>query len=112
MALSVHADVAPYSAETVKNNYSLPKAVDVCSLLQDRTTCLKQFLTTRSKEAPCIAASQIQPTFWKNIDNNSRATERRIGKLKGPVKNKMGENLIQLNRFDIRLRALLCNMES
>ena len=107
----MHADVTPYSAEIVKNNCSLPKAVDVRSLLQDRTTYLQQFFTTKSKEALCIAASQIQPTFWKIIYNNNWATER-IGKLKGLVKNKIGENPIRLNRSDIRSRAYLCNMES
>ena len=111
VALSVHAEVAPYSVEAVKA-CSLPQTVDVRSMLEDRTTRLKQFFTMRSKEAPCIAASHVQPTFWKSIDNNNRVTERRIGKLKSLVNSKISEDPNQLNRSDIRLRAFLCNMDN
>ena len=95
VALSVYAKVAPYSVEAVKA-CPFPVTVDVCSLLQDRTTRLRHF-TMKSKEAPCIAVSHINPNFWKSIHNNNRATERRIGKLKGLINDKITENPSQLN---------------
>ena len=109
VCLSGHPEVPPYSLEAVKG-CPLPPAVDACSLLQNRPTCLKQFFTAKSKEAPCIAYSNIQPKFWKSIDNNNGATERRIGKLKGLIKNKICENPNRLSRSDIRSRTFLCNM--
>ena len=113
--LSVYADVAPYSVEALKTCSSLSPAVDARSLLLDRTARLKHFFTLQtlqSKEAPCIVATHVQPEFWKSIHNNNRATERRIGKLKGLINNKIGEIPSQLYRSDIRLRAFLCNMDT
>ena len=48
VALSVHAKVAPYTAEADKSSKSLPEGVDVRSLLQDRRSRLKHFFTNRS----------------------------------------------------------------
>ena len=62
VALSVYAEVAPYSVEAVEA-CSFPATVDEGSLLQDRTTRLRHFFTMKSKEAPCIAVSQINPNF-------------------------------------------------
>ena len=112
MSLSVYADVAPYYVEALKTCSSLSPAVDARSLLLDRTGRLKHFFTLQSKEAPCIVATHVQPEFLKSIHNNNRATERRIGKLKGLINNKIGEIPSQLNRSDIRLRAFLCNMDT
>ena len=111
VSVSVYADVAPYSVEALKTCSSPSPAVDARSLLLDRTARLKHFFTLQSKEAPCIVATHVQPEFWKSIHNN-RATERRIGKLKGLINNKIGDIPSQLNRSDIRLRAFLCNMDT
>ena len=67
IALSVHAEVAPYTAEAITTSESLPEELDVCSLLQDRTTRLKQFFTKKSREAPCVSMTHVKPTFWKSI---------------------------------------------
>ena len=69
IALSVHAEVAPYAVEAVSTSESLPEEVDVCSLLQDRTTRSKQFFTKKSREAPCISMTHVKPTFWKSMEN-------------------------------------------
>ena len=50
VAFSVHAKVALYTAEAVKNSKSLAEVVDVRSLLQDRRSRLKHFFTNRSKK--------------------------------------------------------------
>ena len=62
IALSVHAKVVSYTAEAVKSLKFLPEKVDVRSLLQDRSS-LKHFFTNRSKEAPCISMTHVQPSF-------------------------------------------------
>ena len=95
----------------MKTSRSFPQSVDVRLFLQDPTEKLKHFFTLKSKDAPCITAFHIHPSFWKSIYNN-RSTERRIGKLKGLIQERINEKLSQLNRSDIRLRAFLCNMES
>ena len=89
----------------------LPDAVDIKSHLMDRTTRLKHFFTTQSKKAPCISYSRIPPQFWKTIHNNNRSNERRIGRLKNIVNDKIGDEPSQMNETDMRLRALLYNME-
>ena len=110
VALSVHAKVPPYTVEATKTSTSLLQAVDVVSLLQNRSTRLKHFFTQKSKKAPCLALSNISSTFWKLIDNHSRSTERRIGKLKNLVNERIIDTS-HFNRTDLRLRAYLCNME-
>ena len=112
VALSVYSEVPPYTTEAIKTSRSFPQSVDVRLFLQDPTKKLKHFFTWKSKDAPCITASHIHPSFWKSIDNNNRSTERRIGKLKGLIQERISEKPSQLNRSDIRLRAFLCNMES
>ena len=107
----VHAEVASYTAEAVKTSESLPEEMDACSLLQDRTTRLKQFFTKKSREAPCISITHVKPTFWKSIENHNRSTERRIGRLKELINKKIQDEPSQLSLSDLRLRAHLCNME-
>ena len=83
MSLSAHAEVVLYSVQTIKTCSSLPPAVDVRTILLDRTTRFKHFFTLQSREAQCIVATHLQPKFWKSIDKSNRATEQRTGKLKG-----------------------------
>ena len=109
-ALSVFAEVAPYTAKAVKTSESFPKDVDVCALLQDRSTLLKQYLTANSKEAPCITTN-ITPMFWKSMENHNCSTERRIGRLKELINNKIQDDPTQLSLSDLRLHVHLCNME-
>lgn len=111
VALSVHAKVAPYTAEAVQTSESLPETVDVVSLLRNRNSRLKHFFTQSSKTAPCIQMTHVKPAFWKSIENHNRSTERRIGKLKGLVNEKIRDHSTQLSSSDLRLRAHLCNME-
>ena len=111
IALSEHAEVAPYTVEAVKTYESLPEEVNVYSLLQDRTTSLTQFFTKKSREAPCISMTHVKPTFWKSIENHNLSTERRIGRLKGLINNKIQDEPTQLSLSDLHLRAHLCNME-
>jgi len=112
VALSVHAEVAPYTAEAVKTHQSLPDHVDIRRLLQKKNTTLKDFFTKSSKFAPCISAGHVSPAFWQSIDNHNRSTERLIGKLKNVIQDsKVNNPLAQQTALDIRLRAYLCNME-
>ena len=53
----------------------------------------------------------IPPQFRKTIHNNNRSNERRIGRLKNIVNDKIGDEPLQMNQTDMRLRAFLCNME-
>ena len=92
VALNVHAEVAPHSAEAVKTCFLL-QSVDVCSLLSDATSHSKQFFTIKSKEAPCIFILHVHPAFWKPIHYNNWVIEKRIGKLKGIIKEKIGIKL-------------------
>ena len=80
VALSVYAEVAPYSAEAVKA-CPFPATVDVCSLLQDRTTRLRHFFTMKSREAlPILPSSTSTQTF----ENPSTTT---TGLLRGKLAN-------------------------
>ena len=106
----MHAKVAPYTAEAVKSSKSLTEEVDVRSLLQNRSR-LKHFFTNRSKEAPCILMTRVQPSFRKAIDDHNRSTKRRIGRLKELINKKIRDEPTQLTHFDLRLSAHLCNME-
>ena len=54
---------------------------------------------------------RVQPSFWKTIDDHSRSTERRIGRLKELINKKIRDEPTQLTHFDLRFRAHLCNME-
>ena len=56
-----------HTAEAVKSSKSLPEEVDVRSLLQDRRSRLKHFFTNRSKEAPCISMTRVQPLFGSRL---------------------------------------------
>ena len=89
MSLSVHAEVALYSVETINTCPLLPPAEDVRTILLNRTTRLKHFLTLQSREAQCIVATHHQPKFWKSIHNSNRATEQRTGKLKDQSTTKL-----------------------
>ena len=80
VALSVYAEVPPYSLEAVSSSGSFPTSVNIEAFPEPKRR-LKHFFTTRSKEAFCIAAADLSPAFWRNIDNHNRSTERRIGAL-------------------------------
>ena len=110
VAWSVHANVPPYSIEAVKTG-SLPPQVNIETCLTNRSSNLKHFFTTQSKEAPCISLNQVSSQFWKTVENNNRANERRIGKLKGLVDKRLCDNPDQMKVSDMRLRAFLCNAE-
>ena len=86
--LSMHAKVVPFIAEAVKSSKFLTEEVDVRSLLQDRRSSLKHFFTNRSKKAPCILMTRVQPSFWKSVDNHNRSTKRRIERLKELINKK------------------------
>ena len=88
MALSVFAEVLPYSREVVKSG-SFPDSVNAQALLKDRSATLQRFCTTSSKTAPCISCSEVSASFWRNVENNNRSTERMIGKMKRVVQNKL-----------------------
>ena len=110
VAVSVFAEVSPYSVEAVKTSH-YPDCVDARKLLQGRKAGLRDFFTSESRTAPCIVCSQVPVAHWKNIGNNNRATERLIGKLKGVVQNTILDSPSHPNKTDMRIRAFLCNME-
>ena len=110
VALSVYAEVPPYSVEAVQTGY-FPDSVDVRKLLEERKASLKDFFTLESKAAVCILCSEVPVAHWRNIDNNNRATERYIGKLKNVVQNKIRDSTSHPSETDIRIRAFLCNMD-
>ena len=100
----------PYTLEAVKT-VSLPQQVDIEACLLNRRSSLKKFFTIHSKEAPCISCYYASPQFWKIIENNNRANERRIGKLKGLINKRLYDNPKQMRFTDMRLHAFLCNAE-
>ena len=61
--------------------------------------------------AACMLCSEVPKAHWRNIDNNNRATERYIGKLKSVVQNKIRDSSSHPSVTDIRIRAFLCNMD-
>ena len=75
VALSVFAEVSPYSIEAVKTSH-YPDSVDARKLLQGRKAGLRDFFTSESKTAPCIVCFEVPVAHWKCIENNNRATER------------------------------------
>ena len=110
VALSVFAEVLPYSIEAVKASHS-PDSVDARKLLQGRKGGLRDFFTSESKTAPCIVCSEVPVAHWQSIENNNRATERLIRKLKDVVQNTILDSPSHPNKIDMRIRAFLCNME-
>ena len=109
VSLSVFSEVPPYCMEAVKTA-SFPDVVNTRALLQDRTSRLRHFFTSASKNAPCITMTSVSPNFWKTIDNNNRSTERRIGKLRSIVQSKISDNAAS-GLVDVKIRAYLCAME-
>ena len=109
VSLSVFFEVPPYCMEAVKTA-SFPDVVNTRALLQDRTSRLRHFFTSASKNAPCITMTSVSPNFWKTIDNNNRSTERRIGKLRSIVQSKISDNAAS-GLVDVKIRAYLCAME-
>ena len=91
VALSVYAEVPPYSVEAVQTGY-FPDSVVARKLLEERKASLKDFFTLESKAAACILCSEVPVAHRRNIDNNNRATERYIGKLKNVVQNKIRDS--------------------
>ena len=65
--LSVYAEVPLCTVEATKISTSLPQAVDVVFLLQNRSDRLKHFFNQKSKETPYIALSNLNSTSWKSI---------------------------------------------
>ena len=110
VALSVFAEVSPYSIQAVKTSH-YPDSVDARKLLQGRKAGLRDFFTSESKTAPCIVCSEVPVAHWKNIKNNNIATERLIGKLKDVVQNTILDSPSHSNEIDTRIRAFLCSME-
>ena len=86
MSVSEHAEVALYSVENIRTGSS---AVGAQTISLDRITRLQRFFTLQNREARCIVATHLQPKFWKSIDNNNWASERRTGKLKGQSATKL-----------------------
>ena len=78
-----------------------PDVVNTRALLQDRTSRLRHFFTSPSKNAPCITMTSV---------NNNRSTERRIGKLRSIVQSKISDNAAS-GLVDVKIRAYLCAME-
>ena len=56
---------------------------------RSRSARLKIFFTAQSKPAPCVLCANEPAAFWRKIDNNNRCTERRIGKLKNIIQNRL-----------------------
>ena len=112
VALDMFSEVPPYSFEAVKTGH-YPDSVDARKLLQERKATLRDFFSAESTTAPCILCSEVPETHWRSIENNNRATERFIGKLKGIVQHKIRDSPSHLNKTDIglRIRAFLCNMD-
>ena len=81
-------------------------------LVKKDTEFVLNFHEAEKSHVYYVAISCIHSCFWKSIDNCNRSTERKIGKPKGLIQAKIREKQAQLNRFNMRLRAYLCNMES
>ena len=111
VALSVYAEIPPYSLEAVSSSESFSDSVDIGTLLSDPKQRLRHFFTKQSKEAPCISASHLNHSFWRTIDCHNRSTERRIGILKEIINKKIFDAPKYMNRTDIRLRAYMCNLD-
>ena len=110
VALSVFAKILPYSIEAVKTSH-YPDSVEARKPLQGRKAGLRDFFTSESRTALCMGCSEVPIVHWKSIENNNRATERLIGKLKGVVQNTIFDSLLHPNKTDMSIRAFLYNME-
>ena len=106
VALSLFSDCPPFSLNAVKTSSSLPADVDTRVQLQCRAARLRNFFTVQSQRAPCVMHNSIPAMFWNTIENNNRCTERRIGKLKNIIQDRVCDR-----RIDLRLRSYLCDME-
>ena len=73
----------------MKTSSSLPADVDTRVQLQRRAARLRNFFTVQSQRAPCVTHNSIPAMFWKTIENNNRCTERRIGKLKNIIQDRV-----------------------
>ena len=106
VALGLFSDIPPLSLETEDfivvaccYRYSCS---DEC-----RAARLKNFFTTQSQSAPRVTYSDIIPAIlWKSIDNNNRATERRIRKLKNVIQDPVSDDN-KNSRTDLRFAFLL-----
>ena len=107
IALSVHAEVPPYTVDAVKEK-AFPKHVDIRRALLKRKQ-LQDFITEESKFSPCIACF-LFPMFWKSTDNNNRSTEQFIGRLKLIVNGMVRDDLQNLDKTDLRILATLHNV--
>ena len=91
VALSLFSDCPPFSFNAVKTSSSLPADVDTRVQLQCRAARLRNFFTVRSQRAPYVKLNSIPAMFWKTIENNNRCTERRIGKLRNIIQDRVCE---------------------
>ena len=107
IALSVHAEVPPYTVNAVKEK-AIPKNVDIQQMLLKRKQ-LRDFFTEKSKFSPCIACFS-SPMFWKSIDNNNRSAERFIGRLKLIVNGMVLDDLQNFDKTDLSFLATLHNV--
>ena len=78
VALSVYAEVPPYSLRAVTASQSFLDSIDIATVLINSKWRLKRFSIKRSKEAPCISASHLNLAFWRSIETHNRSCERRI----------------------------------
>ena len=106
VALSLFSDFPPFSLNAVKTSSSLPADVDIRVQLQCRAARLRNFFTVQSQRAPCVLHNSIPAMFWKTIKNNNRCTERRIGKLKNIIQDRVCDDK-RNRRIDLRLIAFV-----
>ena len=97
IALSVHAEVPPYTVDAVKEK-AFPKNVDIPQALLKRKQ-LRDFFTEESKFTRCIACFS-SPMFWKNIDNSNRSIEWFIGRSKLIVNGMVRDDLQNFDKTD------------
>ena len=110
VAVSLFSDIPPLSLEAVKTSSSLPVAIDTRAQMKCGAARLKTFFTFQSQSAPSLTYNDIIPAMlWKSIDHNKRATERRIGKLKNVIQDRVSDD-DKNSRTDLRLCSYLCNV--
>ena len=94
----------------MKTSSSLPVAIDTRAQMKCQETRLKYFFASQSQSAPCVTHSDIiLAMLLKSIDNNNRAIERRIGKLKNVIQDRVSDDN-KNSRTDLRLHSYLCNV--
>ena len=92
VALGLFSDIPPLSLKT--EDFILVACCYRYSCSDEcRAARLENFFTTQSQSAPSVTYSDIIPAIlWKSIDNNNRATERRIRKLKNVIQDPVSDD--------------------